>query len=80
MSWNTGACACPGSTTWRGEKPPPLVDRYLRMEVTERLNEKGDIDIPLDEADVERALDRLLAEDIDVLAVCLLHFLRQRRP
>ncbi len=55
------------------EKPPPLVDRYLRMEVTERLNEKGDIEIPLDEADVERALDRLLAEDIDVLAVCLLH-------
>ena len=55
------------------EKPAALVERYLRMEVTERLDEKGTVEIPLDEADVERALDRLLAEGIDVLAVCLLH-------
>ena len=55
------------------EKPPPLVERYLRMEVTERLDEKGDIEVPLDEDDVERALDRLLAEGVEVLAVCLLH-------
>ncbi len=55
------------------EKPPPLVERYLRMEVTERLNEKGEIEVALDEADVERAIDRLLAEDIEALAVCLLH-------
>ena len=55
------------------EKPPALVERYLRMEVTERLDEKGNIEVPLDEADVERAVDRLLAEDIEALAVCLLH-------
>ena len=55
------------------EKPPPIVERYLRMEVTERLDEKGNVEIPLDEAEVERALDRLLAEGIEALAVCLLH-------
>ena len=55
------------------EKPPPLVERYLRMEVSERLDERGRIEIALDEADVERAVDQLLAEDIEVLAVCLLH-------
>ena len=43
------------------------------MEVSERLDERGRIEIALDEADVERAVDQLLAEDIEVLAVCLLH-------
>ena len=28
------------------EKPPPIVERYLRMEVTERLDEKGNVEIP----------------------------------
>ncbi len=55
------------------EKPVPLVERYLRMEVRERINHRGDIEVPLDEADVERALEQLLSEGIEVLAVCLLH-------
>ena len=55
------------------EKPPPLVERYLRMEVTERLDEKGSIEVSLDEDDVRRALEGLLAEEIEALAVCLLH-------
>ena len=55
------------------EKPPPLVERYLRMEVTERLDEKGNIEVSLDEGDVRRAVERLLAEEIEALAVCLLH-------
>jgi N-methylhydantoinase A len=55
------------------EKPPALVDRYLRMEVAERVNARGEIVTPLDPADVERALDRLLGEGIEALAVCLLN-------
>jgi N-methylhydantoinase A len=55
------------------EKPPALVDRYLRVEVTERINARGEIVTPLDAADVERALDRLLAEGIEALAVCLIN-------
>jgi N-methylhydantoinase A len=57
--------------TW--EKPPALVERYLRTEVTERINARGEILTPLDGADVERALDRLLGEGIDALAVCLIN-------
>ncbi|MBI3455718.1 MAG: hydantoinase/oxoprolinase family protein [Candidatus Rokubacteria bacterium] len=57
--------------TW--EKPPPLVERHLRMEVDERINARGDVLRPLDVADVERALDRLLREGIEVLAVCLIN-------
>ncbi|MGH7265796.1 MAG: hydantoinase/oxoprolinase N-terminal domain-containing protein, partial [Candidatus Rokuibacteriota bacterium] len=57
----------------RWEKPQPLVERYLRMEVDERVDARGAVLRPLDRADVERALDRLLAEGIEVLAVCLIN-------
>jgi N-methylhydantoinase A len=55
------------------EKPPPLVERYLRLEVTERVNARGEVLTPLDEADVERAVDRLVGEGVEALAVCLLN-------
>ena len=57
----------------RWEKPRPLVERYLRLEVDERIDAQGKIQRPLDPADVERALDRLLAEGVEVLAVCLIN-------
>ena len=55
------------------EKPLPLVDRYLRLEVDERLDENGNVLVPLDPDEVEQVLERLLAEGITALAVCLLH-------
>jgi N-methylhydantoinase A len=57
----------------RWEKPAPLVERYLRLEVDERIDARGEVQRPLDEGDVERALDRLLAERVEVLAVCLIN-------
>src|SRR5260370_10091238 len=54
-------------------KPPPLVERRLRTEATERVNAEGGVDIPLDEADVERALRFLAGEGVEAIAVCLLH-------
>ncbi|HXU91827.1 MAG TPA: hydantoinase/oxoprolinase family protein [Methylomirabilota bacterium] len=55
------------------EKPVTLVERYLRLEVDERVDAHGEIVKPLDPAEVERVLDRLLAEKIEALAVCLLN-------
>jgi len=55
------------------EKPPTLVDRYLRLEVDERVDAHGRVQRALDPAEVERVLDRLLAEKIEALAVCLLN-------
>lgn len=55
------------------EKPAPLVERYLRVEVDERINARGDIQKPLKDEDVERALDALAREGIESLAVCLLN-------
>jgi N-methylhydantoinase A len=57
--------------TW--EKPPALVERRLRMEVDERIDARGAVQRPLDEGDVERVLDRLLAQGIEALAVCLIN-------
>src|ERR671923_1858202 len=45
-------------------KPPPLVERYLRQTVDERVNSNGTIEKPLAERDAERALDALLGERI----------------
>src|SRR5919109_1845103 len=55
------------------EKPVTLVERYLRLEVDERVDAHGQVVKPLDPAEVERVLDRLLAEKIEALAVCLLN-------
>lgn len=55
------------------EKPPALVDRYLRLAVNERLDEKGNVLVPLNDDEVEQTIDRLLKEKIEALAVCLLH-------
>jgi N-methylhydantoinase A len=57
--------------TWT--KPAPLVERYLRKVVDERIDHRGQIDRPLDPADAERAVDALLAEDVEAIAVCLIN-------
>ena len=54
-------------------KPPPLVERYLRQTVAERVNASGVIEKPLERRDAERAVDALLAHDVEAIAVCLLH-------
>jgi N-methylhydantoinase A len=54
-------------------KPPPLVERRLRVEVDERVNAQGEVERPLDEASVERAAEFLVAEGVEAIAVCLLH-------
>ena len=54
-------------------KPPPLVERRWRVEVDERVNAQGEIEKPLDEKSVERAVKFLMAEGGEAIAVCLLH-------
>ena len=54
-------------------KPAPLVERYLRQVVDERINAAGAVERALDPRDAERAVDALLAEKIEAIAVCLLH-------
>ena len=54
-------------------KPAPLVERYLRQVVDERIDATGAVQRALDPRDAERAVDALLAEKVEAIAVCLLH-------
>src|SRR5262252_7683144 len=54
-------------------KPAPLVERYLRKVVDERIDHRGRVERTLDPADAERAVDALLAEKVEAIAVCLLN-------
>lgn len=55
------------------EKPKPFVPRRLRVEVTERVNYKGNVLVPLDEASVRNAIHELMNQNVESIAVCLLH-------
>jgi N-methylhydantoinase A/oxoprolinase/acetone carboxylase beta subunit len=56
---------------WR--KPPPLVPRRLRFEVSERVGADGTVIRPLDEAEARAIAARLRAAGVESVAVCLLH-------
>jgi N-methylhydantoinase A len=58
------------------DKTRPLVPRYLALEVPERLNEKGDVLVPLDENAVRRAARQLKSENVEAVALCFLHAYR----
>jgi len=53
--------------------PDPLVPRDRRLEVDERVDARGRVVQPLDEASVERAVHALVAGGCEALAVCFLH-------
>ncbi len=52
--------------------PEPLVPRYLRVEVEERVGAHGEVVCPLDEASVARAVNYLREQHAETIAVCLL--------
>jgi N-methylhydantoinase A len=54
-------------------KPPPLVERHLRIPVDERIDAQGEVIRPLDPADAERAVRHLLEQKVEAIAVCLLN-------
>ncbi len=55
------------------ERQPPLVPRHLRMEVTERVNFRGEILQPLDEENCRAVVRALKARGVTSIAVCFLH-------
>jgi N-methylhydantoinase A len=55
------------------ERPAPLVRRRWRFEVVERLDHRGEVIHPLDRASLERAIAGIVAENLEAVAVCLIH-------
>ena len=54
-------------------KPRALVERRLRLEVTEKLRPDGSVAVPLDAASLEPVIAMLRAENVASVAICLLH-------
>lgn len=55
------------------EKPKPLVPRFLRVEVPGRMDPRGREITPLDEGAAREAIQRLIAEGIESLAICYIN-------
>lgn len=55
------------------EMPTPLVPRYLRLEVDERVLASGEVVRPPDLGDLEVLVRELKEKGIEAIAVCLLH-------
>jgi len=75
------------------DKPAPLVERYLRFELSERMAADGAVVRPVTEAELWTLKEKLVKADVEAVAVCLLHayaypahevqvgaFLRQELP
>jgi N-methylhydantoinase A len=56
---------------WR--KPKPLVPRYLRMGVTERMDYRGQVLTELNEKELHDIIDTLKKNGVEAIAVSLLH-------
>ncbi len=52
------------------EKPTPLVPRYLRIGVTERVDYRGNVVTSLDWQNVKTAVNHLLQHDVASIAIC----------
>lgn len=55
------------------ERPRPLVPRRLRRTVPERMDYRGEVLQRLDPSAVEAEVDRLIADGVEAIAVCLVH-------
>ena len=55
------------------QKAKPLVPRYLRLPVTERVNARGEVLIPLDLASVDAMIAKLGEQAVESVAIGLLH-------
>jgi N-methylhydantoinase A len=54
-------------------KPPPFLPRYLRREIDERTNYKGNIVRPVDEDALARIIEDFRREGVEAIAVSFLH-------
>ena len=54
------------------EKPTPIIERRRIVEVTERVDRHGNALVDLDLEDAAETIDRLVAEGVQSIAICLL--------
>lgn len=54
-------------------KPRPFIPRYLRKEVRERVNYRGEVLTPLVEEDIKEAVEYFKKEGVEAIAVCYIN-------
>lgn len=57
----------------RYKKPASLIDRHLRKEVSERLNQHGEVLSPLKLEEVDEIINYFKSNDVEAVAISLLH-------
>ena len=55
------------------KKPKPLVPRYLRLEIKERMGADREVLIPLEISDLTQIIEHLRKEEVESIAVCLIN-------
>ncbi|WP_062234480.1 hydantoinase/oxoprolinase family protein [Fictibacillus sp. FJAT-27399] len=63
----------PDLYNFRYQKPKPFVERYLRREVGERLNYKGEVITPLNVEQIKEIVSFFKKENVQAIAVTYLH-------
>jgi N-methylhydantoinase A len=58
------------------DTPLPLVPRYLRLDVRERIGAEGDVVVPLDEDSARQAVQVLSDQAVESIAICFLFSFR----
>jgi len=58
---------------FRYKKPDPLVPRYLRLEVSERMSSEGNVLVPLDREGVKKAVERLIQEGVEAIVISFIN-------
>lgn len=68
-----GRQARPDIYDFQTEKPTPIVERDRRLEVTERLDERGEVLRDLHEGSIESVAEQLAGMDVQSIAISLLY-------
>lgn len=57
----------------RYQQPTPFIDRYLRQEVEERVNYKGEVLEPINKEELKHIIEYFKAEKLEAIAISFLH-------
>jgi len=63
----------PDLFNFKFHKPKPFVERYLRAEIRERVNHRGELQQAADLSELPALLDFFKSEGVEAIAVCFLH-------
>ncbi|MDP6356025.1 MAG: hydantoinase/oxoprolinase family protein, partial [Planctomycetota bacterium] len=55
------------------QKPPQIVDRYLRFELGERVSADGEVLAPVIVEELDAIVEKLLEHNVESIAVCFIH-------